>query len=60
MARLAGLKPAAPPKTETKTETAPQVVTRGGAPSPLEHLIAGKFGAAVLNVAFAPDGSRLS
>lgn len=59
VARLAGLKPAAPPKTETKTETAPQVVTRGGAPSPLEHLIAGKFGAAVLNVAFAPDGSRL-
>ena len=59
VARLAGLKPAAPPKPEPKRETTPPVVTRGGPPAQLDHFLVGKFGAAILNVAFAPDGSRL-
>lgn len=35
------------------------VVTPGGAATPVENMVAGKFGAPILDVAFAPDGARL-
>jgi hypothetical protein len=34
-------------------------ITRGGAPAPLENMLAGKFGTRILDVAFAPGGKRL-
>ena len=59
--RLANLKHSAVLKREPEpnAEVHEPVVTHGASPSPLEELIAGKFGSAILNVAFAPDGSRI-
>ena len=46
------------PAPEAKPDARP-IITRGGAPAPLENMVDGKFGTHVLDVAFSPDGGRL-
>ncbi|MSR55430.1 MAG: hypothetical protein EXS09_19415 [Gemmataceae bacterium] len=61
VARLHQLKPLAS-SAESTVKPEPEAsitISRGGPSTPLEPLITGKFGTAVQNVAFAPDGTRL-
>ena len=57
VAALANVKP--PPRAAAAKVAAAPVVTAGGAPTPLEDMLTGKFGQPVQNIAFTPDGKRV-
>ena len=56
VAALAALPATAAPAAPA---AAAPVSTDGGRPAPLEDLVVGRFGRPVLDIAFAPDGSRV-
>ena len=55
VARLATLAPT-PPAPKAGGAKSRGMETKGGAPAPLEDLVAGRFGTPILDAAFAPDG----
>ena len=57
VAALENVKP--PPRAAAAKGDAAPVVTAGGAPTPLEDMLTGKFGRSVQNIAFTPDGKRV-